>query len=119
MANYTKTKIVRVQNDYGDDIPLQALDDDGNAVDLSSYSGAGEIKWRVAEPDATSYKLLGTCVGVTLSEGKVKYTVQDGDFDEAPKTYNTMLVAAKSGSELKFEGVTLVIRKEVTETAPS
>jgi len=115
MANYTKTKIVRAVNDFGDDIPLQALDEDGTVFDLTNYT----VKWRVAEPDATTYKLLGTCSAVTLAEGKVKYTVQDGDFDEAPKTYNTMLVATKSGVEVKFEGVTLVIKEEVTETAPS
>jgi len=116
MANYTKTKIVRVKDDFGDDIPLQALDDDGKAFDLSTYTS---IKWRVAEPDATTYKILGTCVPVTASEGKVKYTVADGDFDEAPKTYNSMLVATKTGVEVKFEGVTVVVREEVTETAPT
>jgi len=115
MANYTKTKIVRSVNDYGDDIPLQALDDDLNAFDLTDYT----VKWRVAEPDATTYKLLGTCDIVTANEGKVKYTVQLNDFDEAPKTYNTMLVATKAGVEVKFEGVTLIINEEVTDTAPS
>jgi len=115
MANYTKTKIARIQNDFGDDIPLQALDEDGEPVNLTDYT----VKWRVAEPDASAYKLLGTCDLVTAVEGKVKYTVGDGDFDEAPKTYNTMLVCTKTGVEVKFEGVTLVIREEVTDTAPS
>lgn len=106
MATY-ESEIEIVEGTYGKDVNLQAQDADGNGVDLTGCT----VKWHIYAPGGTSCVLIATCTAVDLSVGKVKYTLQQTDWDtgklEAPKDYKTSLVATKTGYREEFPNLIL------------
>jgi hypothetical protein len=66
-----------VAGQYGSSIPLTVVDDEGNAIDISSYEG---ITIRALSPDArTTLQFTGAFVG----DGT------DGEFSFSPTSSNT------------------------------
>jgi len=110
--SYSSTLDV-VQNDYGYDLEFQLKDASNNAVDLT---GATEVKIFVAEAGAQTAKVVGDCVVTDASNGLVKYTVQDGDFDEGNKEYQVEIELHFVGSVLTARGVTIYVVSELPES---
>ncbi len=108
-------EIELVENTFGKDVNLQAQDKDGNAVDLTGCT----VKWVVYKFGATSAVLIVTCTAVDLANGKVKYSLQSGDWGsgklEAPQEYKSSLVATKTGYQEEFQDLTV----KTLEAAPS
>ena len=115
MVNYFHDKIIRYEGEKGDDINLQCLDEDSNAVDLTDYT----IKWRVSEKGSGTVKYEMTGIIVTAAEGKFKVNI-DGTtnkFDEAPKEYETSAVITKTGYEFVYPGVDVIVKKKIPALA--
>ncbi len=59
------------------DLEFTVKDADGNAVDLTNAT----VKFKMRKYGATTLKVNGTCTITDATNGKCKYTVQDGDLD--------------------------------------
>jgi len=108
------TKLDVIQNDYGYDLEFQLTDANGNAVDLS---GVTSVQIFVAEKDATVAKVVGTCVIVPpATDGKFKYTVQEGDFDVGNKDYQVEVEITYPAKVISGKGVIISVLPELPET---
>jgi len=106
-----------VQNDYGNNIEFQITENDsGDAVNLT---GASTIKCFIAEPEATTAKVSGTCDAVDAENGLCKYTVQNGDFDEGDKTYEVEVELTYSSKVITARGGVIIVKKELPESEAS
>jgi hypothetical protein len=103
MSTY-KNEIEVGQNDFGYPINMQVTDSDGEAFPLTDYA----VQWQVTEYGKTTPKFTGDCTVTEESEGKIKYDVLEGNFDEADKIYATVILATKTGVTLSFDGPLLV-----------
>jgi len=101
MTTYEE-EIEIVEGTFGKDVNLQAQDSEGTGVDLAG----GTVTWHVYQAKGTVNALLGTCVAVDLTLGKVKYTLQSGDWGTLKLVggveYKSSLVAKKSGYQEEF-----------------
>jgi len=104
-----------VQNDYGYDLEFQLKDDEGDAVDLT---GNTSIKVFIAELEATTTKVTGTCIPTDEEGGLCKYTVESGDFDEAPKTYEVEVEVTYASKVVTARGLIIEIKTELPESEP-
>jgi hypothetical protein len=112
MMSYV-SRIEVVQNDYGYDLEFQLTDASGNPVDLS---GATSTKIFVAEKDATTAKVVGTCVVTDAVNGLFKYTVQDGDFDVGNKDYQVEVEITYPTKVVSGKGAIISVLPELPET---
>lgn len=113
--SYVEETVV-TQNDYGYDLEFQITDALENPVDLSTVQ---EIKIFIAEAGKTVAKVVGSCTVINASNGECKYTVQSGDFNEAPKVYEVELELVFPNKVITATGVTIKVRKEKPETTTS
>lgn len=102
-----------VQNDYGYDLEFELTDAEDNAVDLT---GNTSVKVFIAEIDAVLAKVSGTCTVTDATNGLCKYTVEDGDFDVANKTYMVEIEVAYSGKIVTAKGITIYVKEELPES---
>jgi len=102
------SKVVYVQGFYGKDIEGQAVDDNGNVLDLTEFT---TIKFRMRKT-GESTKVDAAVTVVDAVNGKWKYTVASGDFD-AVGTYECQLVCQKTGAEVTVSGLTIIIKEQV------
>jgi len=100
-----KDEIEVWQGDYGYDINAQLTDDEGNPFDLTGYT----VVVRAAVQDATTKKWDRTCTITDATNGKVKWTVQSGDFDTAGEILTLTFVATKTGVEVSFGGLQIKV----------
>lgn len=100
-----------VRNDYGYDLEFVIKDVNKDLVDLTSST----ITFKVTEPGGTSNKLNGAVTITDATAGECKYTVVNGDFDEA-KTYNAELQIVYSGKTITVAGITLKVIKDLPTT---
>lgn len=106
-------EITVVQNDYGYDLEFQITDAQGNPVDLT---GAMSINIFIFEKGSTVAKVVGTCeVSGNPANGICKYTVQSGDFNEAPKKYNVEIEVNYVGRTITAKGVRIKVLREAPE----
>lgn len=101
MSTTYKEEIEVWVDDYGYDINAQLTDDEGNVFDLTGYT----VVVRVTEPNATNSKFQSNCTITDAANGKVKFTVADGNFDVAGQTYAAVFIATKTGVEVSFGGL--------------
>jgi hypothetical protein len=107
------TSIQVVQNDYGYDLEFQLTDASGAAVDLT---GATAVKVFIAEPGKTVAKVVGDCTVTNPTGGLCKYTVLNGDFDEAEKEYVAEIEVAYAGKVVTARGVVIKVAAELPES---
>lgn len=101
-----------VQNDYGYDLQFQLTDASGSPVDLTGAT----LKIFAAEPDKAIAKVVGDCVVVgSPTGGLCKYTVQEADFDEAPKEYNVEIEITYATKVVTARGVVIRTVTELPE----
>jgi hypothetical protein len=114
MSEYVSNLTLK-QNDFGYDLEFSLTDADDKPVDLTD---ATEIKVFIAERNATVAKVVGVCAPVgDEKEGICKYTVKNGDFDEAPKEYEVEVeVAYDTTKNVTAFGVLINIEKELPES---
>lgn len=105
MSTTYKDKIEVWLDDYGYDINAQLTDDEGNVFVLTGYT----VVVRGSEPDATASKFQNSCTITDAANGKVKWTVPTGDFDDPGKTYIVTFIATKVGVEVSFGGFTIEV----------
>ena len=89
LVNFTKDKITVYEGSHGYNIQLQALDENGNAFNLTGYT----VTWTVKDPQGTTPKFTRACTALDLSDGKVNAPIQSGDWSVGSITYNTQLTA--------------------------
>ncbi|MFC1709488.1 hypothetical protein ACFL2J_05510 [Candidatus Omnitrophota bacterium] len=77
------------QGDYGYDIIFTVKNPDGTVVDLST---ATEIKIFVATVDTYRNILNGDCVVTDGVNGKCKYSVVTGDFEDIGNYYGALRI---------------------------
>lgn len=108
-------KLSLVQNDYGYDLEFQLTDSQTPAqpVDLTD---ASTIKVFVAESGASKAKVVGDCTPTNEENGECKYTVEEGDFDEAPKVYVVEIEVTYAGKVVTAKGLVLMIGSELPES---
>jgi len=118
-----------VEGTFGVDVPLQAQDKDGDGVSITGCT----VYWIVYDPESRSettpvYVLKVACTADDLSVGKVKYTLRESDwvchspttptgYLEGDKTYESILLATKSGYRNEFLGLTVKVRKQAPTTS--
>lgn len=102
MVTY-KDMIKIVYGTIGKDVNLQARDDNGDGVSLSTCT----IIWVVYEPEATTPVLEVTCNPVDLVLGKVSYTLRAEDWGtnklQSSKDYTSSLIATKENYRQEFK----------------
>jgi len=106
-------EITVIQNDYGYNLQFRLKDASGNAVDLT---GADTVKLLIYERNSSTAKIVGTCTVLDASSGTFQYTVQEGDFSEAPKTYLAEVEVTWPTKVISATGVTIRVRPEAPET---
>ena len=106
------SQIEVVQNDYGYELQFKIVDAEGNPVDLTGAT----VKIFIAEPGAAKAKVSSTCYIVDAQNGLCRYIVQEGDFNEAPKTYQVELELNYADRVITAKGVTIKVVKELPET---
>ena len=102
-----------VQNDYGYDLEFKLTDASGNAVDLT---GAVTVKVFIAEAGSSTAKVSGECTVTDASAGLCKYTVEDGDFDTAGKTYMVEVEVTYASKVVTARGVVVKVLAELPES---
>lgn len=107
MSYYSIIEVV--QGDHGYELNLQLTKKVEGTVFI--LIGATMVEIVVYEREATNYKIKETCTVTDGLEGKIKYTVQDGDFDEA-KLYKVDVVATFSGRVETAKGLTLKVKEK-------
>jgi len=65
MVNFTKQRIKVVKGTYGYNIPLQALDEDENGIDLTGYT----CVWVVKDPQGTTPIFQRLCTSLDITDG--------------------------------------------------
>lgn len=117
MATYEE-EIEIVEGTFGKDINLQAQEE-GNPVDLTGCT----VKLTIYDPEEPdSYVLNATCIAVDLTQGQVKYTLQESDWVcysppsptgtlEGNMTYEGALIATKVGYHEEFPGLKIKIKE--------
>jgi len=113
MSATYKDEIEVGQNDYGYPVNMQVTDSNGDAFPLT---GGYTVKWQVTPYGSNTPKFTGDCTITEESEGKIKYDVVEGNFDEADKIYATLILATKTGVALSFDGPLLVCWGQQTGT---
>lgn len=106
-------KIELTQNDYNYKLSFALEDSSGNAVDLSS--DIDNIKFKVqniTDKDET-LKVDQTMAVEDEVNGKVSYTVQQGDFDKVGEYYGEIEVNYSSGGVETFDRFILYINAEL------
>ena len=101
-----------VQNDYGYDLEFQVTDVSGQPVPLEGAS----IMLFVAEAGSSKAKVVGSCQVTDAPNGKCKYTVQEGDFDEGNKVYLAELEITYSGMVITARGLKIKVVPELPES---
>jgi len=113
MMSYVSS-ITVTQNDKKYDLEFKIEDVEGSPVDLT---GATAVKVFIAEPGASKAKVAGDCVVTNATQGECKYTVQEGDFDEAPKYYQVEVeITYIDGKVVTAKGVLIHVTPELPET---
>ena len=97
-----------VEGDYGYDLEFKVYDAEDNVVDLTGAT----ISIKIYEPGASSSKVSSTAEIVNASQGECKYTVQQGDFDEAGKVYHVELELDYGNKVVTAKGVTITVVSE-------
>lgn len=106
-------EIYVVKNDYGYDLEFKITDVSGENLPLT---GATAIKVFIAEPETTVAKVVDDCTPTDEEAGECKYTVQDGDFDEADKIYEAEIEVTYSDKVVTAKGVIIHVERELPET---
>jgi len=101
-------KVTYLQNSYGFDIEGQAVDDNGNILDLTEFT---TLKFRMRKSGEAT-KVDAAATKVDAVNGKWKYTVASGDFDTVG-TYEAQLFCQKTGKEVTVKGLTIVIAEQI------
>jgi hypothetical protein len=78
------------QGDFGWGINFTVNKKDGTAKDLTGLT----VTWKIWNDNGLH--LSGGCTLVDAAQGKCKYTLQDGDFDDLEE-YNWLLQLTKTG----------------------
>jgi hypothetical protein len=105
------TEIKVVQNDKLGDLKFTLQNADGTAFDLTNSTS---IKLKVQKQGDTALKFTGTMAldgGATL--GKVKYTVQAGDFDVAGRHYAEIEITFTSAQIITFPDIFIEVLPEL------
>jgi len=106
------SKVVYLQNSYGFDIEGQAIDDNGNILDLTEFT---TLKFRIRKTGETT-KVDAEATKVDATNGKWKYAVASGDLDTVG-TYEAQLVCQKTGKEITVKGLTIIVAEQVPAKA--
>lgn len=128
MADYEE-EIDLAEGSFGKDVNLQAQDEDGQGINLTGCT----VYWIVYDPETRSkttpvYVLKATCTAVDLSDGKVKYTLKETDwvchspavptgYLEGDTTYESVLLATKTGYQEEFLGLEVKIKEQAPTTS--
>lgn len=118
-----KSQVERNQNDWGYYLNFKLEYQDENKqwqpLDLSGYSA---LKVFIGEAGNPTSKVVGDCEIAPedlTTDGKCRYKVQDGDFDEGDKTYE-MEVEVSYGvpvvEVVTGKGASIYISPELAET---
>ncbi len=94
-----RTLIDITKDDKGYDLSFALTDYNGDVVNLNTVSS---ISFKVQIPGEESLKFAGDMEVVDSSAGEVKYTVKDGDFDEAGKYYAEIEVTFEDGQVITY-----------------
>ncbi|MEM3579289.1 MAG: BppU family phage baseplate upper protein [Candidatus Bathyarchaeia archaeon] len=105
-------EITVVQNDYGYNLEFQVTDANGNPVDLTG----ADVKIFIGKKGAATAKVSGTCTVTNAAQGICQYTVQRGDFNAAPQTYDVELELNYPDRQITARGVTVNVVLELPET---
>jgi len=97
-----------VKGDYGYDLEFKVYDAEDNVVDLTGAT----IAIKIYEPGASSSKISSTAQVTSATQGECKYTVQEGDFDEAGKVYHVELELNYGNKVITAKGVTITVVSE-------
>ena len=97
-----------VKGDYGYDLEFKVYDAEDNVVDLTGAT----VSIKIYEPGASSSKISSTAQVTSASQGECKYTVQEGDFDEAGKVYHVELELDYGTKVVTAKGVTITVVSE-------
>jgi len=94
-----------VEGDYGYDLEFKVYDIEDNAVDLTGAT----VRIKIYEPGASSSKISSIAEVTSATEGECKYTVEEGDFDEAGKVYHVELELDYGNKIVTAKGVTITV----------
>jgi hypothetical protein len=104
-----------VQSDYGYELPFTLQDANGNAVNLTGTSLAFKVQ-SAQDQTQTDLTLSGSMTIDSAVAGTCHYTVGSGDFPN-PGTFNTMIVATWSSSEvLSWTGPQLIVNPSLPKS---
>lgn len=96
-----------IQGDYGYDINFTLQDDDGN---IENITGA-TLTFKAQRQGSSTINVSGTMTIVDGASGQCKYTVQNGDFDEAGEYYAE--IELNAGKVVTWSGFTVVVAKQL------
>jgi len=105
-------KVTYVQNSHGFDIEGQAVDDNGNVLDLTEFT---VLKFRMRKAGSTTTKVEGDASKVDAANGKWKYAVQTTDLDTVG-TFQAQLVCRKGDpvtKEVTVKGLTIIVAEQI------
>lgn len=99
------------QNDYGYDIQGQITDADGKVVPLTGAT----LKLIVAEP-GQSPVYSGAAEVLNATQGEWKWTVPEGTFTEANKTYEVEVELVYASKTVTADGAKIFVKGELKES---
>ena len=102
------TSLNVVEGDYGYDLEFKVYDAEDNVVDLTGAT----VTIKIYEPGASSSRVSSTAEVTDPTQGECKYTVQEGDFDEAGKVYHVELELDYGNKVITAKGVTITVVSE-------
>lgn len=103
------TSINVYQNDKGYDIDFTLKDANEVAVDLTGAT----LIFRTQKQGEAAQKFAGNMALVVAASGTCKYTVVDGDFDEAGDYYAEIQATFGGGKVITFGDIVVHVKPEL------
>jgi len=100
--------ITAYEGDYGYDLQFTITDVDGDPVNLSG----GTVKFKMAQPSASTLTVDGTCTITSATAGQCAYTTVDGDFDTA-NDYEAELEITVGSKVITVSDINVYVKKDL------
>ncbi|MCF7819884.1 MAG: phage baseplate upper protein [Candidatus Pacebacteria bacterium] len=105
-----RTIIDITKDDKGYDLFFSLTDYNGEAVNLN---GVSSILFKAQVPGESELKFSGEMNIIDSPGGEVKYTVQEGDFDEAGKYYAEIEATFEDGQLVTYGDIVINCKSDL------
>jgi co-chaperonin GroES (HSP10) len=98
-----------IKGDKGYDLNFTLQKSDGTALDLTGAT----LLFKVQKQDSNSLKFSSGMTVIDANQGKCKYNVKEGDFDEVGKYYGEIEVNYGGVQILTFNDIIIIVEPEL------